>query len=300
MRKGLMGFFLGVSLLLGADALAEVWPSEEDSWPCQILDTMPEPVYRIGLGYVPESRFKGYGKTDFLEIDGDWAFAYYRDVFCGDIDLNLRFDAMVLFGSAGLQLPDQVGKIALDAGWTWRSREGTAAQIRLLPGLYSDLEEIDAEAFSLPFSLALIRAFNPCLSGIAGVEIRPDFDRIVMPLVGIEWEIWEAVRLEARLPESRLVYFVTQDWSTYLGFEWQSMSYALRKQGWYDRKLITFEDFRIWWGLAHFISDELQLIGEVGSTFERSVEFEGEILDLDNDVHISKATFVRFALSGPF
>jgi len=257
-------------------------------------------VYHVSLGYVPESRFEGYGKSALLELEGDWMLAYLTDVARGDIDFNFRVRSTLFLDSAELQLPDQVAKIAIDAGWIWRYQNGMAIQFRAVPGIYSDLEEIDTDIFFVPFSCSLIRTFNRQLSGIVGAELRPGFEREIMPIIGLEWEINDALRLEARLPESRFIYFVSPNWTTYLGFDWQNTSFRLSESESYDRDLVTIEDFRTCWGLTHWISDQLHLTGEVGHVFDRNIEFKGSADGPDSEIDIESGMFVRFGLGGPF
>lgn len=285
-------------------AMGAMWSPEETSAYCQILDVPSEPIYQVSLAYIPESRFNGqakeYGKSAFLEINAAWDFAYFRDIALGDVDLNLRMGSILFLDSAGLQLPDQVAKIALDAGWTWRYPQGMALQVRAMPGIYSDIEAVNTDIIFMPVSCSVVRSFNPQLSGIAGLELRLGFDRKIMPIIGVEWEINDMMRLKARLPESRFIYFIDRDWSTHLGLDWQNTSFSLREKSSYDRKRLTVEDFRGYWGLTRRISDQLQFTGELGWVFDRSVEFKKEVNGQDSDIDIDSTMFVRFALGGPF
>jgi hypothetical protein len=130
--------------------------------------------------------------------------------------------------------------------------------------------------------------------------MRPGFDRSIMPLVGLTWAVRDDIRLEAQLPESRLSYFFRDDWYAHAGFEWRNLSYRLREKGFYDRDMITVEDFRLSCGLTHRFSDELRLTAETGSAFSRSVEFKDPADSLDSGVDVEDAVFLRVTLGGPF
>lgn len=280
---------------------AALMPWEKAPNKCQILDNPAKPIYEIGVGYVPESLLQGaetnYNKAAFVELDADLEMAYFRDVLYGDIDARFVIRGVVLPGSRDeLELPDQVAKLALDAGWTWRYDNGSALQVRTLPGIYSDIEEINGDVLYAPVSCSVIKAFDSQLSGIAGIEIRPHFERKYIPIIGVAWEINDQFRLDARLPESRFTWFLSQRWNSALGFEWQNTSYSLRD----DREQITFEDFRLSWGVTRWLSDQLQFTSELGTVFDRSVEFKEAGGVTDKDLDIDKAFFVRFALAGPF
>lgn len=265
---------------------------------CQILDR-ESALYGIGLGFLPKREFEGYERNAFLEVDGDWAVAYFHDVYYGDIDVALRLRATLIMDSAGLRLPNQVVEISADAAWAVRTMRGTSFQTRIRPGVYSDLEELGADALYVPFSLAVIQSFVPDMSGIAGVEVRTGFDRTFIPLIGIAWQPAETFRLEAGVPESRLEWFVDPFWSVYTGFEWLNSSYRLREESGLNRRQITLEDYRAYAGLSYALSHDVRLSCEMGAVFDRSVKFERTSGDLDRNVDISDGFFVHFGVACP-
>ncbi len=277
-------------------------PSNEPrSGQCQILDRHLDNAYEILLEVVPASDFTGYGESGVLEFGAEWRrVAFFRDFLMADLDLDLDFNSIIFLKSAGLKLPDQLLELSMDAGWTWRYVNGSALQVRVRPGIYSDIEKIDSDAFFLPFSCAGIGAFHPKLSGIAGLELRIGFEREVMPILGLEWEISEWLRLRAGLPESRLTCFFDRYWRSYLGLDWRSDTFSIREKGSFDRDTITIEDFHAYWGLSYSLTDEIQLIGEIGSIFSRGVEFGRQEEESDDSVDIDKQVFLRMGIGGPF
>jgi len=269
---------------------------------CPILDDTSAPFYEIGVGYIPEARFEEYGDAGVLEFNADWEFAYFRDIAYGDVDLKFKFRSSLFLDSTQLQLPDQVAVIAVDAGWTGRRSDGMAFQVRAQPGVYSDVEDLDADTLYMPVSCALIRTFDPQLAGIVGLQLRIGFDREIMPIIGVDWEIADFLELEARLPESRLICAFNREWTSELGLGWQDTSFSLREKGSFDRQQISLADFRWYWGLTHRASDDLLLSFEVGSVFNRQVRFkrDAEGSDLPRDIDPSNAAYVKFALGCPF
>jgi hypothetical protein len=293
-RRWLVATVLALGLLWVRGACGE-----GNEGTCVLLEDPSAPRYEFGMGYVPESRFRGYGQSAFLELDTWWAFAYFYDAVGGDVDLNLDAGLTVPVDSAGLQLPDQLGKVALDAGWTRREEFGRTWQVRAAPGVYSDLEASSLDSFFVPFSLALIQAFDPQMSGMVGLQVRLGFDRLFMPLIGIVWEPGDAFRLDARVPESRVTCFLARDASAYLGLAWRNTSYDLREKGDYDRDLITLEDFRAWAGVAWRLAYDRRMVVEFGRVFDREASFEDDAPGLASEVEIESDFFVRFALAGP-
>jgi len=295
----------GFILLLGVSALLAVHSPRTaiavETYPyCQILDVLSDPLYEVSLAYVSESRFRGYGKATMLELSSDWEFAYFRNVMGGNLEARLEGGAVIFTKSAGLHLPDQLLHLGLDAGWTQRSPRGIGFQVRAEPGIYADMEKLDGELFALPVSLAVVRTFNPSCSGILGFTVRPDFDRWLMPMIGVEWEICETLRLAARLPESRFTWYMSRDWTTHIGFEWRDSSYYVEERGPEDRDQITLEDMRLYWGLRRRISEQFHVMGEIGRMFDRDVRFEGQVGGVEDDVDVESRYFARLAVLGPF
>lgn len=286
-----------VIVAAGLMGLPYAWSDELDSDTCQILDKPLEHLYEIGVSYVPDSRFEGYGKSDVLELDADWAFGYIKDFGGGEMDFSLFVQDIMFLDSADLNLPSQVGKVVLDSGFTLRNPSGTAVQIRLLPGLYADLDRIDTDSFYVPVSFALIRAFRPDLSGRAGLDIRPGFRRLFMPIVGLAWKISDGVRLDAGLPQTKLQWAIAENLETYLALEWENTSFDLGRADHTGDDRLTIDDISAYWGMQYRVSDSLQFKGEIGNVFNRSVEFDQ---DPDSKIDVQSALFVRFAVGAPF
>ena len=299
MHKALT-LFAAVSLSMTFFAGAQVWPEDGPEARCQILDNPAKPIYRAGLSMIPESRFEGYGDSSATEIDIDWYFAELMDIGYGDVDLNAVFKLTIWGGSAGVQMPDQLLQLALDTGWTWRYENGMGFQVRAMPGVYSDMEKISSDMFYLPFSFAIIHAFDASLSGILGAQIRPSFNRVVMPLVGVEWQVNDEWRLQIRVPESRVTWYAGPGWNMHAGFDWNDTTYSLREKGDFNRGELTVEDTRLYVGTTYRLSDQIELTGDIGSIFARSVTFEDDAHSFDGEIDVGSDLFLRFGIIGPF
>lgn len=300
MRRLMIVFLILMLTAAGVEAESLSWQDYSAST-CLPLDNPLDPLYTIELGLVPSSDFEGYGSSSLLEFDGRWRdLLYYRDVLSGDIDLSFIFDTTIFIDSADIQLPDQVAKIAFDAGWTWRYVSGNALQLRVAPGIYSDIEEMSSDVLFSPVSIIFFKSFHDDMGGLLGVEVRPGFERVFFPLIGLDWEMHDHFRLSLRLPESSLTVHFNKNWSAHVGYEWSNMSYALREKGSYSREMITYEDSRYTFGLTYKISDELQFTGVVGQSFDRSVEFEKPDGGIPGKIDIERGTYVRVGIGGPF
>jgi len=293
-----------VVLFVVSAAHAQVWTEDGASGGpvvrCQILDNPDKPIYDISVCHIPEARIGSYGDSSVVEIEIDWYFAQLMDIGYGDIDLNMVLDLTLWGHSAGIQMPDQLLEFALVAGWTWRYDSGMGFQVRTMPGVYSDMEEFSSEMFYMPWSFAVVHAFDPSLSGIIGAQIRPSFNRVVLPLIGAEWQVNDAWRVKVQVPESRVTWYAAPDWSVYLGLDWQDTTYSLREKGTFDREELTLEDWRVYVGSTYRLTDQIELSADIGSVFDRNIEFEDDSDSFDGEIDISSEMFLRFGIIGPF
>lgn len=288
---------LGMAAL---DASAAGWADYSKST-CLPLDNHLDPLYTMELGFLPSSRLEGHGSTSMLELDARRRdLVYFRDVLAGDVDLGVIFDTTFFIDSSEVHLPNQVARIAFDLGWTWRYVDDRALQLRVKPGMYSDIEEMSSDAFFCPVSVELYVPFHADICGVLGVEVRPEFERVFFPLIGLDWALHDKVRLSLRLPESDFRVYLNKNWSVNIGYEWNNMSYALRDGDPANRKMITYEDSRYTFGVTCKMSDELQITGSLGRSFGRSVEFERSNGGSPDDIDIVSETFVRVGIGGPF
>lgn len=261
---------------------------------CVILDNFHIPDYAISGTIIPTSDFEIGGDASFMEIKGDWnKMVYLEDALGGTIDINFKlYTTFFINPDHQLSLPDQVGALFLDAGWAFRFGNGIALQPRIMPGLYWDFEYMNSDMFSIPFSLMFIKAWNSQTSGYLGLQVRPDFERELIPLIGLVCAPSDEWRFEIGIPRTRLTYFAGPDNTLFLDLTWQNTSYFITEG--LDRWL-TLEDIRGSLGVIWRMANELHLGVEVGYVFERSMEFEKERkINIDHSIFgiISVMTFL--------
>ncbi|MCK5833829.1 hypothetical protein KAH81_09210 [bacterium] len=274
------------------------WRAVSDT--CPILDDIPCALYEVSFCYVPSRSYGDYGKSSTLEFDLDWELAYYRDVLNGDLGVSLNFSALMLTSATQLHLPDQLVGVFVEPEWTWRYAKGRAIQISARPGIYSDMEDLDMDMFYVPMSCRFVRAFEPRLSAYAGLEVRPGFDKVFIPLIGVKYEINEMLVFEGGWPSIRMDYYFDRDWRTYAGLDWNNTTYSLSEKGTDDRGAITLEDYRLYVGLSHQTSEDFLLTAEVGYVFEESVVFAKDLEDFDRKVSEGSSYFLKFGVSRSF
>lgn len=274
---------------------------------CQILDHHDNPLYEFGFRWTPAADVGEngkYGSTSLIKIYGLMDGGYYRDILDGDIHLSFYGGAILPSGRTDLHIPRQLVDINANIEWTYRTLSATAFQATFKPGIYSDLEVFSSSALFMPFSMAVIQSFSDDLSGILGVDIRPSFDLVAMPIVGLVWKASPDVRVEATLPVAKISWDVDELWTAYCGFDWVNKSYDIgEKRGLNagDGGQITIEDFSIYAGAERELNDFISIVGEIGSLFNRSISFSKDVdPSVENDVDVDNSLFLRLAVRGAF
>ena len=274
--------------------------------PCLVLDVPEKPIISAAVSYVGEADvtadYPDLPKPGMTEFDAQWEFAYFRDIWGGDVDLDAVINARVFSDRSFLRMPDQLINIYLDAGWARRYENNLGCQIRLRPGLYSDFEQFTGKALAVPARLMGVYTISPDMSVVLGADVRFGFERVVMPVAGLTWAPSDTVRIDARVPEARLGWYFDADWIFEAGWLWRSDSYQIRESNQLDREMFTMEEQRAYLGLTHWMSDFLSLSLQAGLVFDRTMEFKKQdtVFNLPRKSEIDDAFFVSLTIGGPF
>ncbi len=289
---------LRMAILMGLAGVA-IAASPSESWyrgatRCPVLDLRSDPSYTLDLGFVLPADVENGKAFSLMEWDGQSDMLYFRDVLLGDLDIRLQFQSSVPLNGGGLSLPDQLLAVGFDNRWTWRYVNGTAFQWRFEPGFYSALDSLSLQSLAMPMTFTGIKTLDSSLAAVAGMALRLEFERVFMPVAGIVWQPTPGLRLEALIPESRVVYHVQPGWVVHARWAWESMSYQLPDDR-DDRKRVTLESQRLALGLTREVTPEFRIAGELGILNGREIEFgRGGTADVD------PAAYVRVGIGGAF
>jgi len=272
------------------------WAGNTGSTAFDCLDGVPVPSYRAALTYYPSFDYEDAGSGSGMEFDVDWELGYYRISGRSVVDTRGVARLTFLSGSGDLDLPSQLVRIALDAGWTWDFAPDYALAVRAYPGYYADLRGLDFESLSVPLSGAVRRELHPQLSVIAGFEYRHGFGDPFVPVLGADWEINEMSRLRIGFPETRYDLYLSRAWGAAAGIEWENVSYDLHD----GSDQMTQKGCRWYIEGTRRLSDQLELGVRVGGVAGRTLEFRQRGSRGVWDVDVSGGSFVTVGVRGPF
>jgi hypothetical protein len=265
----------------------------------QYLDRTPTPSWRLDGRYIASADYENYGSSESVEFDGRWAMGYFRDCFYGDMELSLAAKLQVFGSTASINLPNQLLDLYIDLDWVWRYVNDTALRLRLQPGTYSDIEQIDAGNLRMPILLEGVKRFSPTTSAVLGGTIRAGYDLPFMPSLGVVWQPTPQYRLEALLPKACMLYHLNDRFTVQGDFEWRNTSYNLRESG-FTRSEITQNDLRVGAGALYSLSDDLHLTADIGYIFNRSVKFDKTPAYIENEIDVDPAPYFTLGFRGPF
>jgi hypothetical protein len=262
------------------------------------LDTSVTPRRWVSLTYIGNTDVGGSVEDISMgELAAACELLSARNVLLGDLELNLRFNVLFFGGDAGQEiLPTALVALPLDLSWTWRFVNGSSFQAGARPGIYADAEALGGGMFALPFRLAWYHVLTPQLSVVAGAELRPGWDLVFMPILGVAWEPVDYWRLEVGLPCSRTDLDLGP--VTLFGlFEWRNASYAMSGEDG-DPDSLTSDELLLSGGVRYPFSDSFNVAAEAGLLLNRSLTAEGDAGE--DTVDLGSAPFLRLTFGGSF
>lgn len=289
---------LRIILVMGL-AGAAVAAAPSASWyrgatPCPVLDGRADPDYRLDAGFVLPADVETGETLSLLEWDIRSDLLYFREVLLGDLDIRLHFQSLIPLDGGGLHLPDQLLAVGLDNRWTWRYVNDTAFQWQFAPGFYGAFDALRIESLTVPMTFMGIKTLDSSLAAVAGIAVRPGFEHVVLPVAGVVWQPGPAFRLEALVPEARVIYYPLGAWAVNARWAWESMTYQLPDDR-ADRKRVTFASYRLSVGVTREVNPEFRVGGELGLLNGREIDF-----GRGGDVDVDPILYLRLGIGGAF
>ncbi len=295
---------------------AQPRPAQESDWgqapaPRGSASTMPSDLYSAFLDSSEESdawyrltlvssgEVEGVDDNFGLFIgDAHFRLGEYRDVLAGDLFIDLDPAISLLTDDAGISyMPSVLIEIPADFAWTWRYLNGWSFELGIRPGIYADAKGLfDAKALAFPFRGCFYYAIAPDTAVRLGAEIRPGWDLIAMPLVGIAWQPSEMFFAEVGLPRS-LAEVQIGPVGIYGKIAWNNKTYALDGSD-DDPDSFTLNGWQFGAGVSVAFTDTIRLAFEAGLITGRDITFDGGADDAELDV--DSATYFSILFGSEF
>lgn len=241
---------------------------------CQFLDRADEPAWTVQGGLLSSSSVQGPGGRSFsvTEVQGGGGL-YFGGAPGGAVEWAGRYAGYAFAGSGGVDLPDAVVDLHVQAGYVWRHWDGRSLRLRAEPGFYGEPGAWDTgSALRIPFEVLGLQALGPRWSGQLGVAVYPGFTRSFDPRFGLRYALSDTWSVDARYPESQVVWRNPEGTEAYVRLRNDPLhEFWLEEED--ARRTFRFEEARLVAGWAGAVGPGLRLRLEAGWVFNRSVDF---------------------------
>ena len=237
----------------------------------------------------------GFG---LIVADAHFNLGLARDLLYGDLSVNLDPSISLLTDDAAITyMPSVLLAIPFDFSWVWRYLNGWSFELGARPGIYADAKGLfQTKALSVPFRGCFYYAIDQETAVRFGAEIRPGWDLIAMPLLGLAWQPSEMFFTEIGLPRS-IAEVQLGPVGIYGKIAWNNMTYALDGSD-EDPDSFTLNGWQFGAGVSVAFTETIRLAFEAGVITGREITFDGGADDADLDV--DSATYFSVLFGSEF
>jgi hypothetical protein len=228
------------------------------------------------------------GSDDFemTEVEAKIVLA----VPCPTIDFPLvltpRYAVNFLEGPTAPDLPGRLHSASFEFRWLPLITPALRADLRVMPGWYSDAETSSSDAVRIGARAVGIYTSSPAVQWVFGGAYLDRNDVPFLPIGGMIWTPHEDVRYELIFPQPKLARRLSacggiETWA-YLAGEFGGDQWAIeRADG--SEDVVTIRDLRLMAGLERKACGGGSLRVEAGYVLDRSIEYEGPTADFVPD-----------------
>jgi hypothetical protein len=153
------------------------------------------------------------------------------------------------------------------------------ADLAIEPGVHSDFESSDTDAFRLPGHGLAIMEWTSTRKIVLGLLYLDREDVEILPAGGLILSPNDDVQLDLVFPKPKMAYRFRADtrveWWNYVAAEFGGGPYSIRRTspGAPEQDVIIWRDYRLYYGLERKTAGGLNSRFEVGYVFGRRIEF---------------------------
>jgi hypothetical protein len=239
------------------------------------------------------------------------------DAFHTDVSYLLRFKTSETYAwgagfgwersgfglPAGVPLPNTVNALTLNFQNDWKFSERWNLRIDVRPGLFSDLEDIDAGDFNAPLTAGLAYSQSETLMWVAAVNVDVRRDIPIIGGVGVRWKFAEDWTLALLLPKPAIEYQVSPAVTVFAGGELMGGAYRVAEdlgtrtgRANLDDEMVSYREIRVGGGLRANVGKSFTASVEGGWVIDRRFTYEEADLQINGDgaLYLGVALRARF------
>lgn len=196
------------------------------------------------------------------------------------------FAARLLDASPALDLPDTIYDAYVQARWLGKFNQCWGYDLVVTPGIYSDFEEVDSDAWRITGHAVASYQRSPQKQWLFGAAYLDREDVSVIPVGGLIYTPCDGVRWEMIVPRPRYArrFYADccqEDW-WYVAGEFGGGSWSIQRTSGAD-DIITLSDYRLLLGWERKLDGGAGMKLEVGYVFGREIQYTSAMPDVDLD-----------------
>lgn len=254
------------------NALAGIPQSSSTTTPLDIIDFTQGYVFGSDLNHGGS-----LGQQDELQTELEYG---HRIRLSGNLYAHVGFSYdRYDFGSTGAPVPNHLQSIAGVFGIDYMRGADVGAFFQIRPGFYTQ-NDIGISSFDVPIALGRIFVLQDeklyLFLGAYASFLRGGFP--VLPLAGVVWIPSDKLRVNAVLPQPKVIYSVSKGLDFWAGGELVGGSFRTdRRDGIEPGKLngtqVDFTDYRAGLGFDYSLTDQVKVVLAAGYSFQRRFDF---------------------------
>ncbi len=204
--------------------------------------------------------------------------------------VGMSWERFSFGGTESAPIPDTLQSLNAILGLDLAFSEQLAIRFEMLPGLYSDFEEITFDDVNSPFALFVRYIVNPDLEWYLGFSGDPRREYPVVPGAGVKWKFADRWTLSLLVPKPRIEYELNEDVTLYAGGEMKFGTYKVSENFGdehggirLNNAPVDYREVRTGAGIAWRIQPALFLELEAGYMVDRNYDFHNADIDFDTD-----------------
>jgi hypothetical protein len=191
---------------------------------------------------------------------------------------------------AGAPIPTTLQSTALVIGGEWRVTDRWRARLEVLPGVYSDFEDITGEDLNAPFTIEVSYAISDTLTVGGQLLFDARRDSPLVGSAGVTWKFADRWQLSLWLPRPQIEFRATDQVTLFAGASVAGGTYRVaqdfgskRGRPALDDQAVDYQEVRVGAGFRWRVQNRFNLELAGGWTVDRRFHFHERNLLLNGD-----------------
>jgi len=167
--------------------------------------------------------------------------------------------------------------------------------IDVMPSWYTDDWTWTNSSFRMPFRIYGIYRPDDNFVFIAGATIRPDYDTVVVPVIGFNWQPNDRWDIHLASTEPTVTYKINENWAIFGEYNGSLDEYEVTRNG-QKGVVLKVSEFTLGGGLKYHINKKLEASFSAGANLARRFQYRDDVGKVDAD----SAPYIKFRLSSKF